>query len=466
MLLEPRATHRNMRDYLVDLERAGMLRRISKSVDPSWEPASLAKWMFQALPDERRFGLYFERVEDSAIPLVTGALGASTRSYALALGVESDRINDKLVDALRKPLAPRVVDGAAAQEIVKVGRDARLSDLPIPTWTPGKDAAPYLTTVVVTKNADSGHQNLGVHRTQVLDDRHVAVNLSPGRQGADSCRSYMDAGKPAPIAWVIGAEPAVYIATVANLPYGQDRMDFAGALLGQPIELVPAKTIDLLVPANASIVIEGEVLPGQFTTEGPFGECAGYMGRAGARPVARITAITMCEDPIYYGLSSQMPPSENTVLRSLTNAGVLLKRLHDEFGETSVHDVYIDGSLGHALIAMSAQHGGDGERVGRLVAAASGLKRVTVVDDDVDIRDPSHVEWAINARFDPARDSIVIDTPGAASKLVLDATQKTGARSFSLPPRETMMRALDVWDEIGLPEFPIPKRAQLRVDRS
>jgi UbiD family decarboxylase len=161
--------------------------------------------------------------------------------------VESDRINEKLVDAPRNPLAPRFVDASPVQEIVKLGNDARLSDLPIPTWTPGKDAGPYLSTIVVTKNAVSGRQNMGVYRTQVLDDRHVVVNLSPGRQGAQSCRSYTDAGKPAPIAWVIAAEPTVHIASVANLPYGQDEIDFAGALSGQPIDLVPAKTINLLV---------------------------------------------------------------------------------------------------------------------------------------------------------------------------------------------------------------------------
>jgi 4-hydroxy-3-polyprenylbenzoate decarboxylase len=485
MLLDHETSYRTMRDYLSALELAGMLRRIGRSVDPAWEPASLAKWMYQALPEEQRFGFFFERVDDSAIPLVLGALGASTQSYALALGVEPGRINARIANALRNPHAPREVSAAAVQEIVKTGDNARLGDLPIPTWTPGKDAAPYLTTIVVTKNAESGIQNMGVYRTQVIDDRHVAINLVPGRQGDRACASYTAAGKPAPIAWVIAAEPVVHIATVGNLPYGQDEIHFAGGLARRPIDLVRAKTVDLLVPANASIVVEGEVVPGEFATEGPFGEFVGYMGHAAPRPVARITAITTCEDPIYYGLSSQMPPSESMVLQRLTHAGIVLAQLHDVFGETSVSDLFVDvmfgPSLGHAIVAMKPRYPGHGMRIGRILADSGQFKLVTVVDDDIDIRDPEHVEWALNARYDPARDTLVINNihshmdtsvrpvhtgSGPASKLVLDATQKIDPGPFSLPPRDTMMRALDVWRELGLPEFTIPKRAQLRIDRS
>jgi UbiD family decarboxylase len=203
------------------------------------------------------------------------------------------------------------------------------------------------------------------------------------------------------------------------------------------------------------------------------------------RPVARITAITMCEDPLYYGISSQMPPSESTLLQSLTNAGVVYQRLRDELGEASVSDVYIDltrgGSLAHAIVSMSPQYRGHGKKVGRHVSESFHLKRVTVVDDDVDIRDALHVDWAMNARFDPATDTDIIENvrdpmdsavrpadgpaqPG--SRLILDATRKIDAGPFSLPPRETMMRALEVWHALGLPEFTIPKRAQLRIDRS
>jgi UbiD family decarboxylase len=482
----PEVPHHDMRDYLALLEQQGKLKRVRKTVDRTWEPACLAKWMFQALPHDARFGLVFEQVAGSDIPLVTGALGASAHTVALALGVKTDDINDKVVDALNHPMAPRAVTDAVCQEVVLTGDQVKLSSLPIPVWTPAKDAGPYITTIVVTRNADTRVQNMGVYRTQVLDERRVVVNLSPGRQGFMCAKTWTDQRKPAPIAWVIAAEPAVHLATVANLKYGHDEIELAGALNGAPIELVKARTIDLMVPARAEMIIEGEVIPGEAAPEGPFGEFAGYMGPVAPKPVARITAITHRSRPIFYGYTSQMPPSESTTIQSLINAGVILKTLHD-LGETCVCDVHIDltfgGLLGHVIVAMAPRVPGDGRRIGRLICDLTPLKRVTVVDADVDIRDAVHVEWALNAHFDPARDTEIIrdvfvpmymdpsvrvadgrSDPG--SKLILDATRKIDSGTFSLPPRPMMMQALEVWREVGLPEFAIPKRAFLRVERS
>ncbi len=478
--------HRDMRDYLAVLEQHGKLKRVSKTVDRTWEPASLAKWMFQALPHDARFGLMFEHVAGSDIPLVTGALGASAHTVALALGVEPDEINATVVAALNNPVAPRKVARGRCQEVVLTGDEVRLSSLPIPVWTPGKDAGPYITTIVVTRDAGTRVQNMGVYRTQVLGERRVVVNLAPGRQGFMCAKTWLDQGKPAPIAWVIAAEPAVHLATVANLKYGHDEVELAGALKGAPVELVKAKTVDLMVPAHAEIIIEGEVVPGETAPEGPFGEFAGYMGPVAPKPVARITAITHRTKPIFYGYTSQMPPSESTTIQSLTNSGVILKTLHD-LGETNVSDVHIDltfgGLLAHVIVAMTPRVAGHGRRIGRLICDLTPLKRVTVVDADVDIRDPVHLEWALNSRFDPARDTEIIrdvyvpmymdpsvrvadgrSDPG--SKLILDATQKIDSGTFSLPPREIMMRALEVWREVGLPEFAMPKRARLRIERS
>ncbi len=480
-------THRTMRDFLSALEKKGLLRRIARPVDRMWEPAALVKWMFQALPDEKRFGMVFEKVTGSDIPLVTSALGASTAAYATALGVEPDGINDAWVRAARNPISSKVVDKALCQEVVITGGDVRMSYLPIPVWTPGKDKAPYLTTIVLTKDYDNGVQNQGVYRTMVRDESSVICNLSPGRHGYRNMVTWTEKGKAAPIAWVIAAPPAVHLATVANLPYGVDEIDLAGGAMGAPVSMVKAKTVDLLVPADAEIIIEGEIHHGETELEGPFGEFAGYMGVVKQRPVVRITAITHRKNPIYYGYASQMPPSESTVIQSLTGAGVLLKRLRYDLGETAVTDAFIDltfgSQLAHGIIAMKPGYPGHAKKVGRLVAIMSSIKRVTVVDDDVDIRDHTHVEWAMNSRYNPARDTVLIDDvffPGnidpslrstssevaMGSEIVFDATLKVDAGTFSLPPKEIMMKALDLWNEIGLPEFEIPKRAKLRIDHS
>jgi UbiD family decarboxylase len=241
------------------------------------------------------------------------------------------------------------------------------------------------------------------------------------------------------------------------------------------------------VPANAEIIIEGEVLPGEYADEGPFGEFAGYMGPVAPKPVVRITAITHRKNPIYYGITSQMPPSESTVLQSMSNAPLLLKQLRDDMGESAVRDVFIDltfgGLLAHCVIAMQPGPPGHAKRIGRLVADMSPVKRITVVDEYIDVRDPLHVEWALNAHYNPVRDTVIIDdvffplgmdpsvrsdakSMDLGSKIVIDATQTIDAGSTSLPPREIMMKALELWKEIGLPEFEIPKRAASRIERA
>jgi UbiD family decarboxylase len=480
-------SYRDMRDYLAALEQQDLLKRITRQTDRSWEIACLAKWMYQALPVERRFGLMFQNVKGSNIPVVTGALGGSPRSVALALQCEVEQINDAIIAALRSPIKARTAPTGACQEVELIGEVASLADLPIVTWTPGKDKAPYITTIVITRNHDSGAQNMGVYRTMLRDDRSVVVNLSPGRQGTFNARTWTDRGKKAPIAWIIATEPAIHLATVANLPQGKDEIEFAGGLKGEPIELVRCKTVDLRVPAMSEIVIEGEISPGEEENEGPFGEFAGVMGPVDKRPVAHVTAITHRRDPLYYGYTSQMPPSESTTIQSLVNAGVIMQTMRDHVGELAVQDVYVDqtfgGVLAHAIVAITPQFPGHGKRVGRAVADIAPVKRVTVVDADVDIRDPSHVDWALNSRFSPQRDTVLIDdvyvplqidpsvrdargnvTQG--SKIILDATEKIDAGTFSLPPKDMMMRALDVWNECGLPEFEIPKRAKLRIDKS
>jgi UbiD family decarboxylase len=379
------------------------------------------------------------------------------------------------------------IEKAPCQEVVKTGDEVRLSDLPIPTWTPSKDPAPYITTTTMTLDANTANQNTGVYRTQVRDENHVIINLSPRRHGHDQAKTWWKQKKAAPIAWVVGAEPAFQIASVASLIAGDEEVSVAGGLKGAPIEMVKCVTNDILVPANSEIIIEGEVLYNEFDDEGPFGENLGYMAEGSPKPVARITAITHRKGAIYYGLTSQMPPSESTVLQSTANAALTRKILRHDLGEVFVHDITCDytygGQMAHAVVAMTPQLPGHGRKVGRALAEVSSFKRITVVDEDVDIRDPIHLDWAMNTRFNAETDTVIVnqvymrgamdpaveareDGEKLGSKLILDATRRFDEDDFSLPPKETMMKALETWKEAGLPEFEIPRRAQLRIDKS
>ena len=479
-------SYRTFRDFAAVAEQQGLLRRVSKPVDPSWEPAAMVKWAFQGRSDDERFGILFENVEGSDLSLCSGALGASRKAYALALGLEEAEINPRWESALVNPLAPVTVQSAPCQEVVFTGADARLGDLPIPTWTPGKDAGPYLTTTVMTAEFGTGNQNTGVYRTQVLADDRAVVNLAPGRGGHGQCATWWAQGKPAPIAWVIGAEPAFQLASVATLPAGVQEMAIAGGLQGTPIELVKCVSNDIMVPAYAEIIVEGLLQPGDMAPEGPFGENLGFMNPGSDKPVATITAITRRSDAIYYGISSQMPPSESTVLQSHANAALTLKIIRHDMGERHVHDLHYDltygGQMAHGVIAMTPQYPGHGMKIGRLAAEVSALKRITVVDEDVDIRDTRHLDWVMNARYNPSRDTVIIDNvfmrsamdPSVeavdgvkmGSKIVVDATRSVPEDDFSLPHKDIMMKALESWKSAGLPDFDIPRRAQLRIDKS
>lgn len=476
----------DMRDYLAVLEQRGLVRRISEEVDPATDIGCMVKWGFQALPETDRFGFLFDNVKGTDIPVATGALGASEEAYAVALGIEPSEINAKWEHALLNPVTPTTVENAPCQEVIIEGDDVDLARLPVPTWTPGKDAGPYVTAIVVTRDAVTDVQNYGVYRTQVLGPDRMVSNLSPGRQGFRCIQSWHARGEPAPIAFVIGAEPAMYMASVTSLPFAVDEAMLAGGLKQEALEQVRGRTVDLAIPARTEIVIEGFVHPGDMAEEGPFGEFAGYMGPVDQKPVVRVSAITHRTDPVFYGLASQMPPSESTTIQSLTHGGQLMKVLRNDLGEETVADVLIDktygGLLAHALVSVRPGAPGNGKRIGRLVADVSPCKRVTVVDHDVDIRDQEHLNWALNSHYDPARDTVIIDDvfvpmhmdpsvrirggntdPG--SKVVVDATSSIDAGDFSLPGRAVMEKTLATWRKAGLPDFEVPKRLNMRLDR-
>jgi UbiD family decarboxylase len=480
--------YRNIREFLTALEAAARLRRISKPVDHSWELACLARWMLQGLAEEQRFGLFFEKVTGYDIPVMTAILGASRWNYALALETTPDGIHEKWVQALLHPLSPREVKDSPAHEVVVEGADVDLKAVPIPTWTPGKDVAPYITATVITVDLDTGAQNAATYRCMVRDGNHLVVNLTPSRHGYMNFESWARRGRPAPFAIVVGAEPVVHLAAVCNVPYGTDELTIAGGLKGAPVEVVRGRTGDLLIPAHCEFILEGEILPDARAPEGNFGEFAGYMSGINEKPLATVTRIARRRDAIYYGYISQMPPSESTMIQSKTNEGLILKLLRHDHGETAVKDVAIDltygGLLAHCIVSMTPKDADHAKRVGRLVAETTGLKRVTVVDEDVDIRDPFHLDWALNSRYNPARDTILIDgvTTGVildpsvslrdgrpvetGSKVVIDATEKTGAGDISLPPRDLMLRAKEIWDSLGLPAFEVPRRVRLVLDRA
>ncbi|MFB6110238.1 MAG: UbiD family decarboxylase [Halodesulfurarchaeum sp.] len=479
---------RTFRDHLDTLESAGRLERVRKPVDPDWELASMARWLYHGFDEADRFALRFDDVQGYDIPVTTAALGASRRVYAHALDVDPDDIHAHWRRSLANRREPKSVSSARVQERISAGNDASLDDLPVPVWTPRKDPGPYLTTVVVTKNRDTGVRNMAIYRCQVLEDDTLAINISTGRHGFRDYRSYADVGEPAPVAIVIGASPAVHLSSITNVDYEVDEAEIAGGLLGEPLETVEAETVDLEVPASAELVIEGEIDPSERRQEGPFGEFAGYMGHVYEKPVIDVTAVTGRTDPIFYSLMGQVPPSEDHTIQSISNAALYHKQLREDRGYETVSDVAIDrtysGMLGHGILSMDPTYRTEGKDVGIELANISQLKRVTVVNEDVDIRDPLHVAWAVNARVNPARDLTVMEdvfldaakdpavrteprNRSDSSKLVVDATVESLPEELppmSIPPKDDMEDALESWADADLPDIEPKRRMELMLE--
>jgi len=474
--------YKDMREYIKVLEANGKLYRVIRTVDKSWEISCMARWVYQGFSEERRFALLFEDVKDSFMPVATGLIGASREVYALAIGTTPDRIHDIWLRALSNPIAPKVVPSGPVQEVVIPKDQIDLTYLPVPIWTPIKDRKTCITNCVITRDGDSGVQNIATYRCQIQSKNKITVNTAPGRQAYQNFQTYASKGAPAPLALAIGCDPSVHVAATAAVPRGLDEIDIAGALKGEPVEVVRGKTVDLFVPAHAEVVVEGFVHPTERMMEESFGEFAGYMGPEAEKVFFEVTAITHRRNPIYYGYSSQYPPSESTTLQGNGNECIIHWQLATRFGEKTVADVAMDqthgGQMGHAIVQMTPLYPGHARKVGRLTAEIMKVKTVTVVDESIDIRHRQSLDMIWNSLVNPAEDVEIFKSPsprgmdpsrdsqGMGGRMIIDATHKSGHTysDVSLPPKECLWKAYESWQAAGLPAFEIPDRVERALD--
>lgn len=466
--------YRDLREHLTALEDAGRLHRITAEVDKDWEIAAVSRLVFQEIPEERRPALLFENVKGYEIPVCVGVLGASRWVYALAMGAAPEEIPDTWARAQRTPVPPRRVESGPVQDHVTRAPAATLADLPVPVWTRQHDPGPYLTApCVITRDPETGAQNMGTYRCQIKGPRKIGmwVNfLQHGRQHIEARRL---AGERVPVAIVLGADPTVGLCSVSRIPPGVDELAVAGGLRGEPLDVVRCVTSDLLVPAWAEIVIEGEITA-DLEEEGPFGEYTGYMGAVADSYVVDVQAITHRSQPIFQAFLSQMPPSESSCIRGWGRECAILKHLRDlKLPVRDVHLLHAGGAAAFLAISLRPQYPGQAQQVmwaAWTVDPALG-KITVVVDDDIDVRDPFQLAWALSWRMQPHTDvAVVPNTPAVrldpsqaaedvpqldstrrlSSKLGIDATRKHAYPPASLPPHEDLIRARARWAEYGL----------------
>ena len=231
-----------------------------------------------------------------------------------------------------------------------------------------------------------------------------------------------------PVAIAIGVDPTVVLASISKFPYGTDEFSVAGGLRGEPVPLVRCETVDLEVPANAEIVLEGFVRAGYREQEGPFGEFSGYMSPGGQQPVIDVTCITRRRTPVYHSFLSQMPPSESSCIRSLSRSAGLFHHLSKcSDCRCDVHFTESGGASGMLVISMKKEYP---EQVKEVAWGAWSLmnkecKFTVVVDDDIDVRNPFQVEWAMSFRAQPARDRFIVERRRAFRRRSVDGAART-----------------------------------------
>ncbi len=499
-------TYSSLRDYLASLEPDGLYQRVAEPVSTDLELTEIGCRLI------RKGGpaVLFENVQTETgaaadMPVLINLFGTVERvARGVTMGNKERRTAadlrevGELLAFMRQPepprgvgealklapliktvmaMRPKIVRKAPCQEVVLKGKDASLDRLPIQTCWPGEPAPLITWPLVVTKGpgkAAEDNTNLGIYRMQKLGPHKTIMRWLAHRGGAQQFARFKAAnpGKPMPLAAVIGADPGTILAAVTPVPDTLSEYQFAGLLRGKKAELVKCKTIDLHVPAEAEIVIEGHVLPDETALEGPYGDHTGYYNSVEEFPVFEISAITMREDPMYLSTYTGRPPDEPSVLGEALNE-VFIPLLQQQFPE--IIDFWLPPeacSYRIAVISMKKAYAGHAKRV--MMGAWSYLRQFTytkwliIVDDDINARDWKDVMWAISTRMDPARDCVTVEnTPidyldfaspvsGLGSKMGLDATNKWPGETVREWGRKIEMdeavivAVTEKWDRLGL----------------
>lgn len=419
---------KSLRTWLKHLDKQEQIKIIDKNVSLAYEIAAVTKAF------DGNQAVYFSSVEEYEVPVVAGT--ATTRKqFANTLNVDEIEVNQKFLKALDNPIPSKTIESSQApvHENVILDREVDLlKSFPIPIHHE-KDAGNYISAgLSIAKDPLSGTQNVSIHRLQVTSKNRLGALILP-RHLYSFYKSAEEKGVPLDIAIVIGVDPVITLASQAIAPFGQDEMEIAGALKGEPVPVVRCKTIDVEVPAHAEIVLEGRILPHIREPEGPFGEFPKYYGPKSDKEVIEITAVTHRNNPIFQTILAASYehlllggiPREASILRSLRDTVPTISNVHLTLGGTSRY---------HLIVQMQKRNEGEVKNV-ILAAFAShyDVKHVIVVDEDVDIFNLEEVEWAIATRFQAEKDLIIIDGAlgskldpstenGIGSKLGFDCT--------------------------------------------
>jgi len=420
---------RSLREWLDHLGARDRLAVLKPGIGLKFDLAAYAKRL-----DGQR-ATFFPQPGGHPIPVVSGLV--SDRGWmAEAMGVEPADMLTRFQEAALEPVPCRETTAAPAQEVVHRQVDL-LKQLPLPTHNE-HDGGPYISAgLMITRNPRTGKQNVTIHRCQVNGPDRLGVLLLPRHTHA-FFEMAEEAGQPLDAAIVVGIDPLTLLASQAIVPLDQDELEIAGALQGRPLPVVKCLNSEIRVPAEAEIVIEGRFLPNVRELEGPFGEFPQYYGPRAKRHVMEVTAVTHRKDAIFHTIVGG--GLEHLLLGAIPKEATLLAHLKRNF--PNVLDVHLSpGGVMRYHLFVKIKKRQEGEAKNVMMGAFAGsfdLKQVVVVDEDVDIHNPTEVEWAVATRFQADRDLLVVPESqgskldpstrdGVGAKMGIDATKPVAA---------------------------------------
>ncbi len=477
----------DLRDFLRRLEKAGELKRVTARVDPTLEVSEITQRVVRAGGP----ALLFERPTRGEMPLAMNAFGTERR-MAMALGVDSlDEIGHR-IGALIKPelpvglggirealgkltqlrsVPPKKVKRAPCQEIVFKGPDVDLDRLPgLQVW-PGDGGVFHNLGLTHTKHPETGKRNLGLYRLQQHDPRTLGMHWQIHKDSTAHHAVAERLGQRLPVAIAFGCDPAVTYAATAPLPGDIDEYLFAGFLRGERVEMVDCLTVPLQVPANAQVVVEGYLEPGERMPEGPFGDHTGFYTPVEPFPVLRVEAMTTQAEPIYQSIVTSKPPQEDGPIGKATER-IFLPLVQLLIPDIVDYDLPAEGGFHNCVIvSVRKRYPKHAQKVMNAIWGAGLLslcKLVVVVDDDCDVHDYREVAWRAFGNVDYSRDMLLTSGPVDhldhasyeqfwGGKLGLDATRKLPTEGYHRGWPEELRMSDDViakvdkrWRELGL----------------
>ncbi len=474
----------DLQEHLADLEAKGLLVRIDHPVDKDTELHPLVRLQFiGGIPEAQRKAFLFTHVVDGSgrrydIPVVVGAIAASAEIYSLGMRREVGEIGAAWLAAIANPIPPVRVTAPQCQEVVITGdalraRDGGMKLFPVPISTPGFDSAPYLTaTLCITKDPESGIQNIGTYRAALKASDRLVVRMVARAGGAGGFlhwQKYQDRKQPMPIAIVIGAAPVVMFTGAQKLATDVDEIAVAGALAGRAVPIARCATIDIDIPASSEIVIEGLIDTDKLEPEAPFGESNGYVALEAFNMPMRVTAITHRRHPVFASIISQVTPSESSLVKKVAYEPLYLAHLRDTLSVRGVRRVILHEPLTNLrpVIFVQFAPGTVRSEVWRGLNGAAAFqaifgKLLIAVSEDIDPANLDAVLWSIAYRCNPIDDVQIApyhggdqgsqySGSGRGSKLLIDATAKGPMPPLALPKKEFMERAQALWAKLDLP---------------